>query len=371
MAEQNNLIRDAVTRIPVWNGDGKDAFTAEQWLVRIEKARQAAAWDDANTMSFIYCSLRGEALLWYDVLKRSGIEDNFAAFRTAFLTSYAPALTARTATVNLHDVKQNSQESIVQFYSRVIKAVNDLEALLPAAQRANAATYPAAVIALAGYNAIPAADRRAGVQHLLDTGITTAMNHIGLQLFVAGLRSSIRDELMKNMPASLWEAFQNAVSLEKISASTKTSSTFPTVNEIATEEQDEALELEIDAVSAQLARLRSRKTGGFQPRQNNGGRPGGAPSKGSGNYDPKTVICRCCKKKGHFQDVCYTRIKKGLPCVDAKGVPLSKQPPSQGRVNEISDQSGSPMAPISQMPQNFAPPPQQGGFWTPYPPNFQ
>ena len=104
MAEQNNLIRDAVTRIPVWNGDGKDAFTAEQWLVRIEKARQAAGWDDPNTMSFIYCSLRGEALLWYDVLKRSGIEDNYNAFKTAFLTSYAPALTARTATVSLHDV---------------------------------------------------------------------------------------------------------------------------------------------------------------------------------------------------------------------------------------------------------------------------
>ena len=66
MAEQNNLICDAVTRIPVWNGDGKDAFTAEQWLEHIEKARQAAGWDDATTMSFIYCSLRGEALLWYD-----------------------------------------------------------------------------------------------------------------------------------------------------------------------------------------------------------------------------------------------------------------------------------------------------------------
>lgn len=96
----------------------------------------------------------------------------------------------------------------MQFYSRVIKAVNDLEALLPAAQRANAATYLTAIIALAGYNAIPEADRRAGVQRLLDTGITTAMNHIGLQLFVAGLRSSIRDELMKNMPAFLWKPFK-------------------------------------------------------------------------------------------------------------------------------------------------------------------
>ena len=44
MAENNNLLRDAVTRIPIWNGDGKDVFTPEQWLARIEKARVAATW---------------------------------------------------------------------------------------------------------------------------------------------------------------------------------------------------------------------------------------------------------------------------------------------------------------------------------------
>ena len=64
MAEQNNLIFDAVTCIPVWSGDNKDPFTAKHWLVRIEKAHQAACWDHANTMSFIYCSLQGEALPW-------------------------------------------------------------------------------------------------------------------------------------------------------------------------------------------------------------------------------------------------------------------------------------------------------------------
>ena len=63
MAENQNLLRDAVTRIPIWTGDNKDVFTPEQWLARIEKARVAAAWNEADTLSFIYCSLRGEALL--------------------------------------------------------------------------------------------------------------------------------------------------------------------------------------------------------------------------------------------------------------------------------------------------------------------
>ena len=372
MAENQNLLRDAVTRIPIWTGDNKDVFTPEQWLARIEKARVAAAWNEADTLSFIYCSLRGEALLWYDVLKRSGIADTYDAFRTAFLTSYAPALTARTATVCLHDIKQTAQETIVAFYSRVIKAVNDLENLLPAAQRVPAgAAYPAEVVALAGYAGLAADVRNNGIAALINSGITTAMNHIGLQLFVAGLRSSIRDELMKNMPDSLWAAFQSAMAMEKITSTPKASA-FAAVNQVSAEqpESEGEIELEIDAVRAQLKRLEYRKNSG---RPNTSGRTGGGTGN-TGKYDPKSVVCRCCNKKGHMQEVCYTRIKKNLPCVDAQGKPWRTQPakPAQGRVNEVSEQqTGTPMAPISQPPLNFAPPSSSGGYWTPYPPNFQ
>ena len=357
MAENQNLLRDAVTRIPIWTGDNKDVFTPEQWLARIEKARVAAAWNEADTLSFIYCSLRGEALLWYDVLKRSGIADTYDAFRTAFLTSYAPALTARTATVCLHDIKQTAQETIVAFYSRVIKAVNDLENLLPAAQRVPAgAAYPAEVVALAGYAGLAANVRNNGIAALINSGITTAMNHIGLQLFVAGLRSSIRDELMKNMPDSLWAAFQSAMAMEKITSTPKASA-FAAVNQVSAEqpESEGEIELEIDAVRAQLKRLEYRKNSG---RPNTSGRTGGGTGN-TGKYDPKSVVCRCCNKKGHMQEVCYTRIKKNLPCVDAQGKPWRTQPakPAQGRVNEVSEQqTGTQMAPISQPPLNFAPP---------------
>ena len=79
MAENIALLRDAVTRIPVWTGDSNDIFT--QWLQRIEKARVSANWDDAQTMSFAYVSLRGEALSWYEVLERSGITMTYAGFK--------------------------------------------------------------------------------------------------------------------------------------------------------------------------------------------------------------------------------------------------------------------------------------------------
>jgi hypothetical protein len=197
------------------------------------------------------------------------------------------------------------------------------------------------------------------------------MNHIGLQLFVAGLRSSIRDELMKNMPDSLWAAFQSAMAMEKITSTPKASA-FAAVNQVSAEqpESEGEIELEIDAVRAQLKRLEYRKNSG---RPNTSGRTGGGTGN-TGKYDPKSVVCRCCNKKGHMQEVCYTRIKKNLPCVDAQGKPWRTQPakPAQGRVNEVSEQqTGTPMAPISQPPLNFAPPSSSGGYWTPYPPNFQ
>jgi hypothetical protein len=56
----------------------------------------------------------------------------------------------------------------------------------------------------------------------------------------------------------------------------------------------------------------------------------------------KTWFVVCVRKKGHFQDKCYTHIAKGLPCVDANGVPLKNQPPTPpfrtGRVAEIGQQ---------------------------------
>ena len=48
MAENIALLQDAVTRIPVWTGDGNDIFTPDQWLQRIEKARVSAAFENNN-----------------------------------------------------------------------------------------------------------------------------------------------------------------------------------------------------------------------------------------------------------------------------------------------------------------------------------
>ena len=113
--EGRNLLRDAVTRIPIFTGDGNDAFTPAQWIDRIRKAAIAATWNDEQTMSFVYVSLRGKALKWHECLARSNIVMDFPHFTTAFMESFAPARTARTATVNLHEIKQQPAEDVVGF----------------------------------------------------------------------------------------------------------------------------------------------------------------------------------------------------------------------------------------------------------------
>ena len=78
-----------------------------------------------------------------------------------------------------------------------------------------------------------------------------------------------------------------------------------------------------------------------------------------------------------MQDVCFTRINRRLPCVDQNGAPLKVQPPfpdttpkKRGGVSEVEAQQMASQPPAGAPPSQFAPPSNQQGFWTPFPPNF-
>jgi hypothetical protein len=57
---------------------------------------------------------------------------------------------------------------------------------------------PAQIVAVEGYAALHA-DICGVITKLFDLGITTALNHVAIQLFVAGFKPA-RDEMMKAMP---------------------------------------------------------------------------------------------------------------------------------------------------------------------------
>jgi hypothetical protein len=87
-----------LAKLQIWSGDAaKDGYTMEQWCKRVDKAAVSAGWDAGNTMSYIYNALRGDALRWYESLKRFNINENdWPSVRAKMLDAYSRVRTART-----------------------------------------------------------------------------------------------------------------------------------------------------------------------------------------------------------------------------------------------------------------------------------
>ena len=133
-------------------------------------------------MSFVASSLRGPASDWFTVLPRSNVNKTvWLEVRQAFLNSFDPACTARTC-VNIFDIKQEANDTVTNFHTKVCKALDDMEALVPAAARTpNANDYTPEIRAHANFVALPADEKEQSAYNYQCRGITNCMNHVGLQ----------------------------------------------------------------------------------------------------------------------------------------------------------------------------------------------
>ena len=340
-----------LSKLPLFFGSkDKDQFTAEQWVERIRRAKDSARWNDAQTMSAVYNALRAKALAWFESLRRSNInQDVWEDFLKAFLEAYSTTKTSRTTTLNLADLRQGGNECVVDFYPRVIRVIDDIEAMTPANFAAPAAPFPAEFLAIQAFVAVGAAVKRDCVNTLVKTGATQAFNFIGLHLFIAGLKPYLLEEIMKAPPADLYAAFQAASALEKIHTEPrKSTSATQNVYEVAADASDkrddnggdEEVEAECAALSARIKNLRSKqkKTGGKTASPNKQSKSKAAAAANNSDYNK----CRYCKIVGHLQKNCYTRIQANAPMVDKQGRPF------QSNVAQIGGQ-----------PQQFQSQPQQ------------
>ena len=356
------LMQADLAKLPIWSGDSaKDGYTVEQWCKRVDKAAASAGWDDANTMSYVYNALRGDALRWYESLKRFNINDNdWPSVRAEMLDAYSRVQTARTAVVNLSDLKQGSSETVTNFGSRVARIVDDLEILMPAASRTPAGvTWANEITALAGWGGVAAAIKTTQLQNAADRVIWNTYNHLGVQLFISNLKPVFRDEMLKAPPTDLNTAIKQARQLEKIILKPEnTSASVSAIQQEATGGYEE-VDAEIAALSAQFQALLKKRNGANgrggrgAANGNRGGRGGrgrGAPrgggaANGSGTYN----VCRYCKKPGHLQKVCNSRIKAGAPQVDAAGKPYTyaqeMEEDEQGNEGAATGGAANPWAP--------------------------
>lgn len=359
-----------LARLPLWTGQ-KDSFTAEQWLERIDRARAAADWNPATTMSFVFNALRGKALIWYNALASWDFNKNdFASFSTAFLRTYGTTKTVRTAALQLSDVKQTSGETAVEYYARVIQIIDDIQSMAPDPLPVPAVTWSNDMQTAAGFAAIDAAFKRAQIQHFLKAGAQDAYRRLGMQIFIAGLKPILRTELMKANPQSMREAFDSVVDAERMLAEPHRSGgqraqLCPIDGEDETDFDGNGAEMgaEDDADAAELAAINMKqkqlrkKMANKKKKAANGhrGQKGSQNSKkeatpnGAGGRDDRPK-CRYCNSTAHMQAQCDQRKAAGAPLVDQYGRPFQ-----QGGVHEVTGG-------MQRMYTLNAPPPQNGQY---------
>ena len=368
-ANADAMMQADLAKLPVFKGDKLDPFTAEQWIDRIYQAKTNSDWNDPRALMYMKNALRGPALTWFENLPISigkTAAANFDQVRKTFLHTYSKVRTARTATTNLAEVKQGNSESVNDYYNRVLSAINDLHQLMPAAaliREPTADAFADAIKDLAGFGALANGPKHATLDRAMQLGAEQAFHYVALQHFIANLKPAYRDELMKTAPATLYSAFKAAAELEGIQA-TPHRFTTGAVAELQNEEDafdnTDDLDQEIEAINMKLRSLTNRRaqrgasrgrgsTRGRGANRGTRGNRGGATNSGS------AMQCWYCKKNGHHQDDCYSRINAGAPKVNRSGKP---------NVNESETVERTP-APATQPQVIYAWPPGAQSFNTP------
>jgi hypothetical protein len=369
------------SRLPIWTGN-KDSFTAVQWAERVTRAKQAGTWDDDTTMSYVYNALREKAMDWFSALPTLGYDiTTWDGFKVAFLARYDVTRTVRTAAMNLSEIRQGAAEDAADYIARVIRLMNDIQTLAPAALPQPAQPWSAEVRAVANFVALPANVRDAQIQSLMKEGARDAYNRLGMHLAIAGLKPHLRIELMKKNPANLREAFDAAQEAQKICAEPRRQGAqLASVGQTNEEEEEEEyfdaeggdpeVDAQINALSARLQKLKQKQKSNKKKSGGGGGGPskGGNPKKSGPAPSGARGACRYCNKTGHMQTACYARIQAGAPCVDPSGKPWVNQP----TVNSLSAQQQQlQFQPQQQQFPGFLQPGQQSGFPAFPPPPFQ
>lgn len=307
-------------RVPLFYGDpSKDYFSVETWTARVSRNKEVAEWDDNTTLSNVFNSLRGRALSWHMVMVAREIPDfdTWQGYKALFIEAFSPAKTSKAVIGIFNGLTQQSQESVIDFFNRVGKASDDITSLRPALPRPAAADWNNTFTGLGGWGGLEAAAKVAQAQKFMKMGAKLDVEHVATQLFIAGLKPSIRDPFLAQAPAagydSLWRACQAALEVEKntrdqnqlvkqlqplgaiaaVDANTG-SNTEQTAN------INEATEAELAVLRRFGFRGRGRGRGGRgQPSAR--GR-GGSNNGGSNKVDPNQ--CLACGGYGHWKRDC-------------------------------------------------------------------
>ncbi len=289
------------TEMPLFYGNKeKDVCSALYITDRLENSAKIANWaDDARKCEEFFAILRDKALVWWFALKDHNVDEkNWAQVKAAFLKAYEPKYSPKLTCTNFSELIQRNNESVHDFYLRITETCRKMFCGRPEALFNIRAEYPNA-----GANAYD----EAIVKKIKKEGLEDDEMYIKHQIFIAGMREELRVKVIEANKPTLGESVYYAIELETVLNERKLKLKMAPVSEV---EENDLTEEERNMINA----LRTKKFGGngnrFQKR--------GPPKANS------STVCRYCKKNGHFQKDCRSRIRDKAPMVDANGQPFKK-----------------------------------------------
>jgi hypothetical protein len=312
------------TEMPLFYGSKeKDVCSALYLIDRLENSAKIANWDtDERKCEEFYAVLRDKALVWWFALKDHNVDPKvWAEVKQAFLKSYEPKYSPKLTFTNFSELVQKNNEAAHDFYLRLTETCRKMFAGRPAALADIRVDYP---------NAGAGAWDNAIVRAIKKEGLEDDEMYIKHQIFIAGLKDELRTKVIEANKPTLGESVYYAIELEAILNEKKIKLNMAPIAEIEKEELDEEEKNMINA-------FRSKKFG-----TGNGGKfQKRTPPKASAS-----TVCRYCKKNGHFQRDCRSRIRDKAPMVDASGQPYKKvnQVTSEAPIQATEEWEAEPQA---------------------------
>jgi hypothetical protein len=281
---------------------------------RIEDAAAIATWDEARKIRELKLCLRERAIIWWKSLRDTNIDTAvWDDVKAEFLTTYEPKYTAKTVCTNFTDLKQHPDESMNDFLCRIQVAydrlIDNKPDTMPTVRNTIAAGATEAQVKAKGIN-----DMALFFKH---------------QLFLAGIKESLRDRVLEAGKATFQESLKFARELEAIHNDRKRSQKIAALKAVMQPQEAAAIfwdELETEDID-QIAAVRHQQP--FRNSNQTQARSSG-PARSNGPHNPN-IVCRYCKKKGHMQKECNSRCRDGAPMVDANGKKY------ESRINNVAE----------------------------------
>jgi hypothetical protein len=206
---QHNKVRRS-TDIPLFYGrKDKDTISPHQLMERLTRAARVANWNnDERVCDEFFLCLGDKAISWANTLDNvPGFDKGkWASVKAEFLAAYASKYTAHTLCTSFHDLKQHNDETVQDFYNRVLEVFRDAFLVKPA----HVTTFDGVADERHG---LTEAQASLIMKHGIDKMQLLVMN----TMFQGGLKEEIRSKVLEKGPTLIQESVKLAREFEIIS----------------------------------------------------------------------------------------------------------------------------------------------------------